>query len=137
MMTHATVLAATLAALIPAHAFADHWVQTDSQATGKGGEGWPARFADLRHVLTYTATLAVTLAVVDWRCHLAYDVPRVAFALLFNGITHYIADRRTPVRHAALALGKAGWLKNDPEALYKLDQSWHYAFLLVTALIIA
>jgi hypothetical protein len=138
-MTHipALILAVTLATLYAAHSLADHWIQTDHQAVTKGGAGWPARLADLAHVTTYTLTLAVALAVVDWRCHLAYDIPRVAVALVINGITHYIADRRTPVTKLATALGKGGWLKHDPEAGYKLDQSWHYAFLFVTALIIA
>jgi hypothetical protein len=142
MMTHtagpaALTFAVTLAALYAAHSVADHWIQTDHQAVTKGGTGWAARLADLRHVLTYTATLAIVLAVVDWRCHLPYDLTRVTAALVFNGITHYIADRRSPVTNLATKLGKAGWLKHDPEAGYKLDQSWHMGFLLVTALIIA
>lgn len=136
-MTHAVLFASTLAALYALHSVADHWIQTNRQATTKGGLGWPARLADLRHVLTYTATLMAGLALVDWRCHLAYDVPRVALALLINGITHYVADRRTPVTKLATMLGKARWLECDPEAGYKLDQSSHMAFLFVTALIVA
>ena len=139
-MTHITTavnFAVTLAALIPLHSLADHWIQTDHQATTKGESGWSARLADLAHVTTYTLTLLVGLLVVDWRCHLAYDIPRLVIALVFNGITHYIADRRSPVTGLATKLGKGGWLKFDPEAGYKLDQSWHLFFLLVTALIIA
>jgi hypothetical protein len=138
-MTHIAALqfAVALATLYAAHSVADHWIQTDHQAVTKGGTGWPARLADLRHVLTYTATLAAALALVAWRCHLPYDVPRVAVALVFNGITHYIADRRSPLLALAAKLGKANWLKFDPEAGYKLDQSWHLGFLLITALILA
>jgi Protein of unknown function (DUF3307) len=134
-MTHATLFAATLAALYALHAVADHWVQTDRQATTKGGLGWPARLAALRHVLTYTATLAAGLALVGWVCQLGYDMPRVALALALNGITHYVADRRTPLIRLAIRLGKGGWLEHDREAPYKLDQSWHLIFLLATALI--
>jgi hypothetical protein len=129
--------AATLAALIVLHSVADHWAQTWSQATLKGGQGWTARLAGLRHVLIHTAVLAVGLVVVDWRCQLAYDVPRVALALVFNGATHYVADRRAPLIGLATLLGKRRWLDVDREAAYKLDQSWHLGFLLVTALILA
>jgi hypothetical protein len=133
----AITFAAVLPALLVAHQVADHWVQTDAQAVTKVSLGWHGRLACLRHVTTYTATLALVLALVGWRLQLGLDPVRVGLVLAGNGLTHYWADRRTQLLALARLLGKGGWLQADPSAGYKLDQSLHIGVLLAAALFIA
>jgi hypothetical protein len=69
---------------------------------------------------------------------------RTAVALAISAVTHYIADRqgghwrdehpRGIVRLAAMT-GHAGWLQRDPGAGYLLDQSWHKAWIAVSAVV--
>jgi len=66
-----------------------------------------------------------------------------------SAVTHYVADRRTPLRWLAEHTGSRGfWTMGAPRpghddnpqlytGAYSLDQSWHYLWLLVAALIIA
>jgi hypothetical protein len=132
----ATTFAVTLAVLYAAHSVADHWIQTDHQAVAKGARTRAGQLADLRHVTTYTLTLAAALAVAAWRVGLHYDPAHVPAGLALNAITHYWADRRVYLLALARRIGKSGWLDTDPQAAYQLDQSWHIGCLLVTALII-
>lgn len=130
-------VAAVFAALYAAHQVADHWVQTPRQSTRKGLPGWPGRIACAAHVATYTATGVVALvllaAATGWRPTL---LPLLA-GLAVNAATHYIADRRTPLRWLADRAGKdAGWLEHGG-GLYALDQSWHVGWLFIAALLIA
>jgi len=128
--------AAVLVTLLVAHTVADHWVQTDAQAVAKVAAGWAGRSACLRHVASYSVTLLVALAVINWRLGLGLDPVRVTVVLVANAVTHYWADRRTGLLALARRLGKGGWLDADPSAGYKLDQSWHVGWLLVAALFI-
>ncbi len=135
--THVATFAAVFAALFAAHQVADHWIQTQHQADTKGQPGHTGRIACTAHVTTYTATafgflgmLAVTLGV-DLR------PGPVAAGLAISAITHYIADRRTPLRSMADKLGKnAGWLDHGG-GMYAMDQSWHYGWLFIAALVVA
>lgn len=122
--------------LIPAHSVADHWFQTNKQANDKGERTRAGQWAALRHVTTYTLTLAAALLVVAWCLDLTYDPVRVVVGLVVNGATHYWADRRVHLIALAGRIGKSEWLKKDPNAAYQLDQSWHLGWLLVTGLII-
>lgn len=135
-MTDPAAFAATLVTLLAAHSVADHWIQTDKQATTKGNSGWTGRLADARHVATYTATLAAALLLVGWRTGIDYSPAALAIALGVNAISHYWADRRVHLRALAVRVGKRGWVEADPGAMYQLDQSWHIGWLLVTALIL-
>jgi hypothetical protein len=144
MMTDSAItFAVTLPSLLVLHSVADHWVQTNGQAVTKGK---PVRdengardrsgpLANLRHVATLTATLAAGLAVLAWRFGLDYEPVRVAAGLTVNAVSHYWADRRRTLRNLAVAIGKRGWVDNDPNALYLLDQSWHMGWLFVAALV--
>jgi hypothetical protein len=141
--------AAVFAALYAAHQVADHWVQTDHQANHKGLPGWPGRWNCAKHVATYTLTgvvaLAALAAVTGWRPAL---LPLTA-GLAVNAVSHYIADRRTPLRRIAEWTGHGGFYtlgtprpgRDDNPSLgtgaYALDQSWHVGWLFITALIIA
>ncbi|MFI5836904.1 DUF3307 domain-containing protein [Micromonospora sp. NPDC051300] len=146
---HAAAFAAVFAALYVAHQVADHWVQTQWQADTKGQPGWLGRLACAAHVATYTLTAAVALTTVVLATGLRLDPWGVAVGLAVSAVSHYIADRRTPLRRLAAALGAARFYRlgqprpghDDNPSLgtgaYALDQSWHYAFLFIAALFCA
>ncbi|WP_030439847.1 DUF3307 domain-containing protein [Actinoplanes subtropicus] len=147
-MTAPAVFAAVFVALYVAHQVADHWVQTDHQACTKGAPGWPGRIACAAHVASYTATALVALAALRYTLHVPLDPWRVAAGLTVSAVTHYIADRRSPLRWLAERLGAARFYQlgacrdsGDKPCLgtgaYALDQSFHYAWLFVAALVIA
>lgn len=132
---HAIVLLFVLGVGYVGHHVGDHWVQTDAQATGKDLPTWKGRLACLRHVLTLTATIAAVLAVAAWRTGLDLNWAHVAVALVFNGASHWVIDRRAHLLKLAKKIGKKDWLKHDKNAPYLLDQSAHILCLLITALI--
>lgn len=136
MTDTAAIFAATLVTLLAAHSVADHWVQTDGQATTKGKPGMVGYLADFRHVATYTATLTGALLLMGWKCGIDYEPVPFVIGMAVTAVTHYWADRRVHLRALAVRIGKRGWVENDPGAMYQLDQSWHIGWLLVTALII-
>jgi hypothetical protein len=141
-------LGTLFAALYVSHQLADHWAQTQCQANGKGGRGWAARIACAKHVATHitlsvaclTALLAVDVHITPWR---------MAAGLAVIAVTHYWADRREPLRKLATMLGKAGFHAlgaprkghDDNPTLgtgaYALDQSFHFFWLFIAALIMA
>jgi hypothetical protein len=140
--TLATALVFAVAAptLYAAHAVADHWVQNHGAACGKAAPGWSGRLWCAWHVFTYLVTC--TAAVVGVLAVLGLlgvvTVTGLAVGTAVNGLTHYIVDRRVPLLWLARVTGHGGWVEADPkEAPYKLDQSWHVGWLLVTALLIA
>ncbi|MBM0231898.1 DUF3307 domain-containing protein [Micromonospora sp. STR1_7] len=146
---HAGAFAAVFAALYVAHQIADHWVQTQWQADTKGQSGWLGRLACAAHVATYTLTAATTLAAMLLATGLRLDPWGVAVGLTVSAVSHYIADRRAPLRRIADALGAGRFYRlgaprpgrDDNPSLgtgaYALDQSWHIGFLFVAALFCA
>jgi hypothetical protein len=141
--------AAVFAALYAAHQVADHWIQTQRQADRKGLPGWPGRLACAAHVASYTMTGMWALVAVHYATDAHLDPWRVAAGLAVSALTHYIADRRTPLRRIAAALGAGRFYalgvprpgRDDNPSLgtgaYALDQSWHVGWLFVAALVIA
>ncbi|MEJ3745187.1 DUF3307 domain-containing protein [Actinomycetes bacterium KLBMP 9797] len=128
--------AAVFGALYAAHQVADHWIQTQHQATCKGKPGWPGRVACAAHVATYTATALLALLAVAWRTGLGLSPVPLAAGLAVSAISHYVADRRTPLRWMADRLGKdPDWLDNGG-GMYAMDQSWHVGWLAVAALVV-
>lgn len=143
------VFAAVFGTLYAAHQVADHWVQTDAQAHTKVLPGWTGRIACAAHVTTYTLTAVAALvalaAVTGWRPGLWPTVTGLAV----SAVSHYIADRRTPLRRLAEVTGSRHFInlgaprpgRDDNPCLgtgaYALDQSWHVLFLFAAALIIA
>lgn len=142
-----SLFAAVFAALFVAHQVADHWVQTEHQAEHKGRPGWPGRIACATHVVNYTATGLLALEVLHFALGVPLDPGRVAAGLAVSAVTHYIADRRTPLRRLAELAGVGSFYRlgtcrdgcDDKPCLgtgaYALDQSFHYFFLFVAALI--
>lgn len=149
MMTDAGSFAAVFVALYAAHQVGDHWIQTCAQAERKGEPGWPGRLACARHVATYTTAGLLALLAVAWQTNLHLNPGALICGLAVSAITHYVADRRTPLRRLAELLGGSQfWTLGQPRpgrddnpslgtGAYALDQSWHIGWLLVAALIIA
>jgi hypothetical protein len=132
--------AAVFAALYAAHQVADHWVQSEAQAAFKGRPGWVGRRACAAHVATYTLTAALALTAVAWRAGLHLDLANVFAGLGVSAVSHYIADRRTPLAWAARVARKQvfyGLASHGLNGAYLLDQSWHVGWLFVAALVIA
>ena len=155
-MTAAT-FAAVYVTLWVAHQVADHWVQTGHQALTKGQPGWPGRLACAAHVGSYVLTALVLLPGVALLLDLPLSVAGVLVGQLVSGVTHYWADRRTPLRKLAELVGKGDFYRlgaprpdlhvvsgvrevvphDNPSigtGAYALDQSWHVFWLLVAAL---
>lgn len=127
--------AALFVMLYVAHTIADYWIQTDWQARTKTQAGMIGRIACLLHVTTYTATLAIVVVGVSYRIDVDLSPGRVVVALALSAITHYVADRRTPLRRLAVAVRHSGaWL--DGGGLALVDQAWHVGWLGAGALII-
>lgn len=149
MSASAMTFAVLLPALLVAHNVADHWVQTDGQAQAKGLPGWVGRRACLAHVGTYTLTTAAVTALL-WAVF-ALPITPAGFITgqVVSAVTHYIADRRTPLLVIGTALGKGGFFqlgaprpgRDDNPSLgtggYALDQAWHWGWLLAAALVTA
>ena len=145
----AAMLAVVYVALAVAHGWSDHWGQTHRQACAKGGPGRAGRLACLAHVATLTATKVGLLAVVAAVLGLELPVLATVAALLLDAVSHYWADRRVTLAALADAVGKGVFYRmgaprpgrDDAPHIgtgaYSLDQSWHQAWLLVAALIIA
>lgn len=145
----AVTFAATLPTLLVAHNVADHWVQTSHQAVTKSSASWPGRAACASHVATYTAVTAGGVGLI-WTV-LGLPISTVGFVLgqLASAATHYWADRRSTLARFAELVGNGQFYrlgtprtgKDDTPHLgtgaYALDQSWHWLWLFVAALITA
>ncbi|WP_033820897.1 hypothetical protein [Kitasatospora sp. MBT63] len=137
---------ATAYALLRAAAdVADHWIQTDHQAATKGqhdhNEGQSSaagRRACAAHVATYTATQATALLLGTRALGVRLRPGPVTAALALSAVTHYIADRREPLRRLADATGGRAFVRladHGMNGAYALDQAWHHAFETAAALI--
>jgi hypothetical protein len=139
--------AAIAIALYAGHHAGDYWVQTDHQARTKKDSARSCVMHCLTLVMTQAACLLMLLPLgvrFAW-------FPTLG-GLVVSGVTHYIADRRTPlVKLAALFPGKTNFLKlgaprgghydDNPQlatGAWALDQSWHIFFgVFVAALVVA
>jgi Protein of unknown function (DUF3307) len=143
----AAVFAAVFIALLVAHTVADHWVQTAHQAMNKGRRGRVGALACLRHVATYTTTTAVFGLVVWQFFGLGISVTGFVAGQVVSAATHYWADRRFTLAWLAGACGKSDLYSlgfprpgcDDNPSLgtgsYAIDQSFHWFWLLVAALL--
>lgn len=144
--------AASYALLRAAADVADHWVQSDHQAANKGwhdgdqdkdghthtsAEG---RAACLAHIASYTATQGAALLIGSKVLGMRLRPGRAAAALAVSAATHYIADRRQPLKDLAGATGKSkfyGLADFGMNGAYALDQAWHHGWETAAALLVA
>ena len=137
------------AALYAAHLVGDHHVQSDLDAQAKGRPGAEGRAACTRHVVSYTATAVVALTATALAAGERPRLGRVLAGLALSAGSHWVIDRRAPLKKFAELTGHAGFYqlgaprpgKDDNPSLgtgaYALDQSLHVGFLFAAALIIA
>lgn len=137
------------AALLAGHYIGDFHVQRDTDAQAKGLPGKVGQAACARHVASYTATAAVALAGMLLATRSKLNPWRVGLGLALSAASHYVIDRREPLRRFAEATGHAGFYRlgmpregrDDNPSLgtgaYALDQSAHVGFLFLAALIMA
>ena len=151
MLDNLVIFAAAGFALDRAHYVGDHWLQTDPQATTKHQRGWEGRRACAFHVASYSAFGAlalVSLYVLGLPTHPA----QLAAGLGVSAVTHYVADRRTPLRRLAALLGRDPYIEHvtvvrqpggDADGcgpgtgMFHLDQSWHHLWVGIAAFVIA
>ncbi|MBO0802376.1 MAG: transcriptional regulator [Nocardiopsaceae bacterium] len=134
-MPAAVTFAVAFAALSAGHWLADYWIQRHSQALRKALPGWAGRRACAGHVASYTLTLGYALAIACTALDVPLSWPHLTAGLGFAAVTHYLADRREPLRRIAARLGKAEYW--DDGGAPALDQSAHWACLFIAALFIA
>jgi hypothetical protein len=134
--------AATFAALLVAHHVADYWLQTEHQAVNKGRHGSPrenaaGRAACLAHVSTYSAATASAVAGANRALRLGASWRGILVGQAISAVSHYWADRRFTLRRLAEQTGRLAFY-DQGEGLAKgsavLDQSWHIAWLALSAL---
>ncbi|RKT84866.1 Protein of unknown function [Saccharopolyspora antimicrobica] len=149
MLDSAVTFAAVLPSLLVAHNVADHWVQTSHQAANKGRPDGAGRWACFKHVASYTLVTGLAVGLV-WTV-LGLPISPAGFVLgqAISAVTHYWADRRFTLSRLAELLGNAEFYrlgaprtgKDDNPSLgtgaYALDQSWHWLWLGVAALLTA
>jgi hypothetical protein len=127
----AAAFAAVLLALLAAHHIGDHWVQTDTQAQGKGERSAAGARHCAAHVASYTACTALASALAWWALDLPVTPAGFVLAQVLSAVTHYWADRRFTLAWLCARLGKAGYYERG--GAYQLDQSWHWLWLTVAA----
>ncbi|MGW4802945.1 hypothetical protein [Kitasatospora sp. NPDC004272] len=130
MNTAAARFAATAILLRAAADIADHWVQSDHQAATKGqhdhveGQSSAAgRRACAAHVASYGATQAAALLAGSKLLGLNLRPGRVAAALALSMATHYVADRRLPLKRLADATGCCPTLKIPMKRAFTMPTS--------------
>lgn len=132
--------------LYAGHSVGDHWIQRWEEVRDKGKPGRVGQAACARHVASLTATQALTLAAGAAATGQRLNLRKAALGLAVNAASHYWADRRTTLSKLARhkLVDKGGFYDLGDSAIapcgtgaYALDQAWHHAWLLVSALIIA
>jgi hypothetical protein len=138
-----------LPSLLVAHHVADHWVQRAGQSQHKGDPGWSGRMACAAHVAGYTMVTGLVTALVWWLLRLPITPAGFVAGQATSALTHYWADRRSTLAWLARLAGKGEFYgfgaprpgRDDNPSLgsgaYVLDQSWHWCWLLVAALLTA
>lgn len=158
---------AVLAAVVRTAAnFGDHFIQIDNDANGpadatpgtagkaaSGPKGWAAC---TRHVTTYTATIGAATLAASTGLGLRLRPGRVAAGLAIIAGTHWIIDRRAPLRWVAEHTGHRRFVKlglprkglnpdgrpydDNPTlgtGMYALDQAAHDVFNLLGTAVMA
>ncbi len=147
MRQETATVALTFIAMYVGHQVGDHWVQTSHQAGCKGARTRKGQIACAKHVVTYTITQLVAIALLAAVADFQVSPVGLFACLTFSAVTHYAIDRRYTLAELARVLGKAQFYalgaprenKDDNPSLgtgaYALDQSAHYACLFVGAIL--
>lgn len=91
--------------LLTAHSVADHWLQTDYQASTKGRKDAQGRAACFTHVAAYTAT-AMAFIVMLWAVFgLQLSLVGVLAGQAISASGHYWIDRRFTLERLSHRLG--------------------------------
>lgn len=138
----ASTFATVFISMYAAHQVGDHWLQRSAEARGKSARTWRGRLLCARHVAVLTGTKLVALLAATAVVDLHLSPLAVVLGLAVDALSHYIADRRTPLEFLARLLDKGEfWHLGDGRVApagtgaYALDQSWHIGWLFITALI--
>lgn len=143
------VLASIASTVLAAHEVADHIVQRHTDAKHKGDPGPAGRRACTSHVVSYTALQLAAVCGVAWATGVKLRAASVLAGAAVSAGTHWIVDRREPLRRAAYAVGKGEFHDlgrprdghDDNPCLgtgaLAMDQAWHKGWLLVTSLLMA
>lgn len=141
-MINPDTLTTVFIGLFVAHGVGDHWLQRTNEALGKSEATWGGRLLCAKHVMTLVVAKILTLTALFLIVDVHVYTPAVAAGLAVDAVSHYVADRRTPLKKLAGWSGKGEfWELGDGKAApagtgaYALDQSWHLGWLLVAALI--
>lgn len=136
----ALVLPVSFAALAAGHQLGDYWLQTSAQASRKGLPGREGRRACAAHVATYLLAQAAFTALAFGVTGLPVTWWKAVLGLALSGSTHYLADRRSPLRKIAAVLGKDEfWTSGEglaSGAAY-MDQAWHWCWIFLAAVVTA
>lgn len=141
--TYLATFAATGVALYVGHLLGDHAIQTSAWAAAKGQHSHEGRAACAKHVVTLTLAQMCVLAIVAVTTGADFQPAALIVGLALNGWTHYWFDRRFTARALYEAIGKKEFADLGSGAnplssvAYRLDQDWHTAWLVPSALIIA
>lgn len=109
VIDNGTTLQTTFSAM---HGAADQFLQRNADAIGKAQPGWAGRRHCASHVATYSAG-QLAAAIVMTRA-LGYRLPITALAAgtAVNATTHYVIDRRVPLKRFLVAIGKSKYLEH-------------------------
>lgn len=150
-LSAAAAFAVLLVTALVAHDVLDHWGQTPHQSEHKARPGLVGHWNCFKHVAVYSIGCLAAMLAAAAACGFAADlsVPGLVAATLLNAVTHYVADRRGPLRWLAVAvfrkrqfcaLGVPRDGRDDNPCLgtglYALDQSFHRWFHLVAVAVI-
>lgn len=130
-------MSAAFIALFAGHHVGDHWAQTDHQAQTKGRHDRVGRRACAAHTATLTLCQAAALAVVALYGGAAFAPLNLVIGLAVNALSHYWCDRRSTLEGLAYALHRTGKHNYYRVGSAQLDQAFHMAFLLLSAVIVA
>lgn len=152
---HASLFATVFIALFCGHHIGDFWAQTHHQAITKGKPGPEGRQACTHHVMSLTATKAAIMLAVCATTGVRPTILGLLIGFTVDASSHWWADRRFTLSRLAHSIGKGdfynlggpdspdrpvtatgAWAPTTGTGAIALDQSWHIAWLLVTAIII-
>ncbi len=153
-MTNSTVRGLALFAALQAtfadiHPLCDQWLQSNEDAAGKGKPGREGAKHCARHVASYTAGQVAAATAVTRVLGFRTPLRAVLAGAAINAVTHYVIDRREPLKAMARLTGHKGYIEHATvqrrdgvidvagpgTALTELDQAAHRAIGVAASLV--